>query len=399
MLEVAVLAPSNLGREAERHRLMAALEDPAVRLIVLRGEAGAGKTALAREAMQAAAEQEALVALGKHAEGEAGVRAAGQALARLLDQALEQLHDPEAGLASLRQALGPAAAVLAALDPAFGSDEAPSGAPLTAEAAAERLAFAAIRFLRWVAGLGLPILLVLDDWGRARGQAAILYERLAREPDLPGVTLIATERSGEESATAGDVTLELGPLSREALHAIAAARLDGDAVNASAVLALWPGSVTPLTLIQGLAALTDARALTRTASGWRFDRAAGAAALGQDAAQLLLGRIVGTAPDLRCLLDAIAVYGDAAPRAALEAVCDLADRATPALATLSEEGLIELAGGQVRLRHDTIRAAILASLKLPVRRRLAGRWAEQLRRTAGADQQAMLRLRLEAGLS
>ncbi len=394
-----MLEALNLGREAERHRLMVALGDPAVRLIVLRGEAGAGKTALAREAMQAVAEQEALVALGKHAEGETGVRAAGQALARLLDQALEQLHDPEAGLASLRQALGPAAAVLAALDPAFGADEALSGAPLTAEAAAERLAFAAVRFLRWVSGLGLPILLVLDDWGRARGQAAVLYERLAREPDLPGLTLIATERSGEESATAGDVTLDLGPLSREALHAIAAGRLDGDAVTASAVIALWPGSVTPLVLIQGLAALTEAGALVRDPGGWRFDRAAGAAALGQDAAQLLLGRVVGTAPDLRCLLDAIAVYGDAAPRVALEAVCALGDRAMPALAALQAEGLIDLVGSQARLRHDTIRAAILASLKTPVRRRFAGQWAEHLRRTPGADLEAMLRLRLEAGVT
>ncbi|MDO9334820.1 MAG: ATP-binding protein [Caulobacter sp.] len=389
----------NLGREAERHRLMSALADPAVRLVVLRGEAGAGKTALAREAMQAAAGQDSLVALGKHAEGETGVRAAGQALARLLDQALEQLHDPEAGLASLRQALGPAAAVLSALDPAFGIEEAPSGAPLTAEAAAERLAFAAVRFLRWVSGLGQPILLVLDDWGRARGQAATLYARLASEPDLPGVTLIATERAGEPSPIAGDVTLDLGPLSREALHAIAAARLDGDAVPASAVLALWPGPVTPLMLIQGLSALSDAGALVQEAGGWRFDRAAGAAALGQDAAQLLLGRIVGTAPDLRCLLDAIAVYGDAAPRPALEAVCDLAERAAPALAALSAEGLIEPVGGQVRLRHDTIRAAILASLKRPTRRRLAGQWAEQLRRARGADLETMLRLRLEAGVA
>lgn len=380
---------------------MAALADPAVRLVVLRGEAGAGKTALAREAMQAAAEQEALVALGKHAEGDAGVRPAGQALARLLDQALEQLHDPEAGLASLRQALGPAAAVLSALDPAFGADDPSSGAPLTApvtgEAAAERLAFAAIGFLRWAGGLGLPILLVIDDWGRARGQAAILYERLAREPDLPGVTLIATERSGEESATSGDVTLDLGPLSREALHAIAAARLDGDSLTASAVLALWPGPITPLTLIQGLAALTDAGALTRDPTGWRFDRTAGAAALGEDAAQLLLGRIVGTAPDLRCILDAIAVYGDAAPRTALEAVCDLGPRGPAALTALSDEGLIELVGSQARLRHDTIRAAILASLKPADRRRFAAAWAEQLRRVRSADLQTMLRLRLEAG--
>ena len=398
MLEGAIL-----GREAERHRLMAALNDPSVRLIVLRGEAGAGKTALAREAMQAAAEQDsALVALGKHAEGDTGVRAAGLALGQLLGQALEQLHDPEAGLASLRQALGPAAAVLTALHPAFGpppgSGEVPSGAPLTAEAAAERLAFAALRFLRWASGLGLPILLVFDDWGRARGQAATLYERLAREPDLPGVTVIATERSGEESTLAGDLSLDLGPLSREALHAIAAARLDDDAVTASAVLALWSGPVTPLTLIQGLAALTDAGALVRKPAGWRLDRAAGAAALGQDAAALLLGRIVAAAPDLRRLLDAIAVFGDAAPRAGLEAVCDLADTAPAALSALAAEGLIELAGGQVRLRHDTIRAAILASLAGPARRRLAGQWAEQLRRTPGADLMTMLRLRLGGGV-
>ncbi len=393
--------PVNLGREDERHRLMAALADPSVRLIVLRGEAGAGKTALAREAMQAAAEQqEALVAIGKHAQDEAGAgaRAAGQALARLLDQALEQLHDPEAGLASLRQALGPAAGVLAALDPAFGAVNIQAGAPLTSEAAAERLAYATIRFLRWAAGLGQPILLVIDDWGRARGQAATLYERLAREPDLTGVTLIVTERTGEPSAIAGDVTLDLGPLSRRALHAIAAARLDGDAVTASAVLALWPGPVTPLALIQGLAALTEAGALVRKAGGWSFDRAAGASTLGQDAAALLLGRIVGTAPDLRRLLDAVAVYGDAAPRAGLEAVCDLAGRFDPALATLSSEGLLEPAGGQVRLRHDTIRAAVLAGLAKAVRRRLAGLWAEQQRR-AGGDLEVMLRLRLEAGMA
>lgn len=401
-----------VGREAERHRLIAAVEDPTVRLVVIRGEAGAGKTVLAREAITA--QPDVLSAIAKHAEGPAGAStaAAGQALAALLGQALDQLHDPEAGLASLRAALGASAPVLAALDPAFGSlEDRASGAPVTSEAAGERLAHAAVCFLRWVSGLGLPILLILDDWGRARGQAARLYERLAAEDDLPGLTLIATERTAEPAAISpgdgvGDLVLDLTPLSAEALHAIAAARLSDDAVTAAAVLRLLPAAITPLALLQSLEALIDAGALMkgqgdRGRGGWTLDRAAAAAALGQDVAEILLRRILGAAPDQRRLLEAAAVYGDAADRAHLEAIADLDDGFTPALAALSREGLLEAAGAQVRFRHDTIRAAALAGLEPAPRARLAGLWAEQLRRSGesrGAEREAMLRLRLEAGL-
>ncbi|NBB17584.1 response regulator [Caulobacter sp. SLTY] len=409
-----------LGREAERHRLAAAIEDPAIRLVVIRGEAGAGKTALAREAIAAVQVSPggALVALGKHAEGPAGASAAaaGQAFAALLGQALDQLHDPEAGLASLRAALGASAPVLAALDPAFGSlEDRAAGAPVTSEAAGERLAHAAACFLRWASGLGLPILLVLDDWGRARGQAARLYERLAQEGDLPGLTLIATERSAEPAALVSPalepgLLLDLAPLSREALHGIAAAHLGGDAVTAAAVLALLPGALTPLALIQTLEGLADAGALVRGQGdrgrgGWTLDRTAAAAALGQDVAEILLRRILAAAPDQRRLLEVAAVFGDAADRGPLEAVADLGAGFDTALAALVEEGLLEVAplhqGGRVRFRHDTIRAAALAGLDPARRAADAGLWAEQLRRAGavqGAEREAMLRLRLEAGL-
>lgn len=397
--------PGVVGREAERQRLLAALADPAVRTIVICGPAGAGKTALALEAVAAAGEAEALVGLGKHAEDAAGrsARPLGQALRQLLDAALDRLYDPEAGLAAMRAALGASAPVLGALDPIFaGGRSWSSSAPLTADAAAERLAAAAVAFLRWLSGLG-PILLVVDDWGRASPEVCRLYSRLADAPDLPGLTLLATERLEEPSPVAAGLAIVLAPLERAALHAIAAARLDGDAVAAAGLLALMePGPATPLALLQTIALLAEAGALVRQGQGWTLDRAAAVGVLGGDAAEALLSQLARSAPDLLALLQAAALHGDEAARDHLQAVAGLGERFAAALIRAEAENLLEARAGRVRFRHDTVRAAVLRGLAPAARVRLAGRWAERLRRAGqpgGEDLETMLRLRLEAGLA
>lgn len=391
-----------VGREGERHRLAAALNDPAVPLIVVRGPAGVGKTALVLEALDLLRDQGALVGFGKHSEDAGGrtARPLGEALGMLLDQALDQLHDPEAGLASLRQALGGSASILSALAPSLlAEDAAIEATPLTSEAATERMAFAVLRFLQWLEGLGQPIVIALDDWGRAAPPATRLYAQLAAATELRDLTLVATERADMPSTNAGP-RIDLGVLERGALHALATDRLDGDAVTAAALVELLGAAATPLRLLQSLTALVDSGALSPQAGRWVLDRPAAVAALGEDVAEILVRQVQRGAVGVRQVLAAAAIYGDVVPRDALEAVAGAA-RFAEALADLTDEGVLEDRGTTLRFAHDSLRSAALRATPASRRSALAARWSEHLRREdalQGPTLAAALRLRLEAGL-
>jgi len=400
-----VLTPDLIGRELQRRQLAEGLAAPHVRLIVLRGAAGAGKTALAREAMARAQARGALVGAAAQQEGEVGGPASALApvFRGLLDGALEQLHDPEAGLASLRAALGPSAAILGTLDPTFARQGSDASGPLTSEAAAERLGLAATRLLAWLRGLGAPIVILLDDWGRASRVAQDVYARLVQDPAIDGLTILATERPEEPSTLRAQLAIDLAPLSAAELHGLAAARLDGDAVTAAGVVDLLGREpLMPLALLQTISALIEAGALARDEFGWRLLKAEAAAVIGETATETLVRQVARASPQLRPVLEALAVHGGRARRAGLAAVAALDQPAlAAALDRLAAEGFLETDAERIFLAHDTVRATVLRVLEPRRRIAVAASWADHLGvqpDLAGPELETALRLRLDAGL-
>lgn len=397
-----MLSPALLGREAERHWLAAALADPDTPLVVLRGTSGIGKSALAAEALQMARERGALTGEGRHPDdaGGATARALGQALRGLLDAALDQLHDPQVGRASLRAALGPAGAILEALEPGFLSEEpVAEPAPLSGDGATERLTHAVLGFLRWLEGLGQPIVLLIDDWGRAGPAVGRLYGQVA-SAGVSGFTMLATERD-DEACWVPAPRRDLGPLSRAALTAIAARRLGDDVVAAASVVELLGDRITPLALLQGITLLQGARALTPRPGGWALERAAALGALADDVSAAFVQRFMLRASGLRAVLEIVALHGDDLPRARLEAACGPRP-VRDEVEELVAEGLLEQRGERLRLSHDSLRRAVLDAMPRRRRRERAARLADLLAREAplgGADLMTALRLRLDAGLA
>ena len=159
------------GRQAEKDRIETLLADPAARVVVVSGPAGVGKSALIAVVPTDAAAAGALTGAGKHAQGEDSEDLAPfiEAMEQAVTAGLEQLYDPDAGMETLAAALGTKAAVFAT----FGSGlfrslkTGPLAAIYGAEAAEERITQACTATLRWLHGFDQPIVLQIDDWGRA----------------------------------------------------------------------------------------------------------------------------------------------------------------------------------------------------------------------------------------
>ena len=170
-----------VGRERERRHLRGARLDPEIAAVVLRGPAGAGKSALAEAELVEAAAAGSLVGAGKYAE--AALRSAFEpivaSLAQVASAAIDQLYDPAAGLQALASALGDGAGPLVEAGfhvEGLAAAEAPSLAGR--REAAARLAGAALRLLEWLTGFGAPVVLLIDDWRRGGPEALRLVRAM-----------------------------------------------------------------------------------------------------------------------------------------------------------------------------------------------------------------------------
>jgi signal transduction histidine kinase/DNA-binding response OmpR family regulator len=397
------------GRETEQRTLELALADPAVRGVVARGPAGVGKTAFLKQALTRLGNEGALTGSGKHVDGGGDdlgplMTALGEAAAAGLDQ----LYDPEGGLASLAAALGPHASAFADVDHGLLRGLAPrTGAP-PLETAEERLPQAVLALLRWMEGFSQPIVLLIDDWGRAGLPARRLYQRLLAERELPSLRLFATERD-EESAGIDDSVdvrvVAMSLLDRSAMRAVVRDVLgpEGGAA-ARQLMELLPAQTAPFDLLQALQVLIGAGALQAQGAHWRFDAPRAVAALGDTLTAAIGGRISSMGADELQLAQAMAVLGAEIRSADLIAACALAARrGTAAIANLERDGMIRRHGETVLLAHDRIREAILASLDQERQRHLAGEIAEDLRARGaapgdGGAGRSLLGLRLKGGL-
>jgi predicted ATPase len=214
-----------VGRGAERRRLMTALADPDIGLVILRGPSGAGKTFLVESVLSDLAQQGTVIGRAKYAEGDAtsGFAPILLALSQAVSKALDLLYDPAAGADSLLKAIGSQLSLLesAGFEPIdiLSSPERIPSPPLHGGEGKARIIDAIARLIRWLYGFGTPVILFIDDWQRAPQAAHLLVTLVTRDQTLRLCTVIFAERSGETELSspkrAHAELVELGPLGPE----------------------------------------------------------------------------------------------------------------------------------------------------------------------------------------
>ena len=395
-----------IGRADELRRLRFAIDDPDCRLVVLRGPAGAGKTALAEAALARARADGALTGSGKYAEGDAHspYEPILQALSEAMGQGLEQLYEPAPVLAGLVETLGPAAEVLRR-----AGFRGLVGAPaLTITAIGRRegavlLTDAALQLARWLEGFNLPLVLLIDDWRRNATESRDLLQFLTQE--CAGLTLLLTERDDQEphllATRPGARTLEVGGLRPADRRALFCSLLAEAGPTAFEFLGA-DGPALPFDIEAAALALTQGEALKQIGGVWRVDPIRGATALSGVLSRQPGHRVSGLTRPARQVALALAVWGDAAPAAWLRLGLGMAPAAFDAAVTRLEVlGLARRRADQLQFAHDRLREAVLADGEASAAA-LAGDLADRLAARPADDWSAIayaaLHLRQAGGL-
>jgi signal transduction histidine kinase/CheY-like chemotaxis protein len=297
--------PSRLfGRELVLRRLDAALHTGghAPRVAVIRGYAGAGKSALVRALHPGLSAQGGIFAAGKFEPYRRGApfSALAEALGELADYWLAEPPDRLAPLrARLLERLGSNAAFLARIAPRF----VPllwAGRVPTVQAEGDAAANAVARMKQALAGVfevqrerGAPLLLFIDDLQWADALSLELLENVALEHSRAPLLLVGAYRANEVDAAhplaamvarieATDtrlIELHLEGLGEAAVQAMVADVLDAQLVDtmplASALHAKTEGNA--FFVLEYLRQLCAAGHLSRPQARWRWDEAALAA--------------------------------------------------------------------------------------------------------------------------
>jgi DNA-binding CsgD family transcriptional regulator/tetratricopeptide (TPR) repeat protein len=347
-----------LGRDSERAAIDGLLDAAGASrsgALVLRGEAGIGKTSLLQYATERAEPMRVLAGSGIEAESELPFAGLHQLLWPVLDRAGEL---PEVQAAALRGAFG-----------------------LSSERVEDR-------FLVSVAVLGLvtavadddPLLCVVDDahWLDTASSDALVF--VARRLQADPVALLFGAREGEARRfeAPGLPELCLGGLG----EAEATALLGGDdGLHASVCQALVRASGgNPLALRELPSALTADQRAGRTpldldlplTQGIERAYLARVRPLGEDARRLLLLAAADDTGDVGPVLRAAAVLG--VPTSAV----DVAERA----------GLVGIEGERLRFRHPLVRSAVYRAASFGERRQVHEALAAGLDGDADADRAA-----------
>ena len=197
------------GREVEKERVAAAFAGATLGqmagILLVRGFAGAGKTALVRELRPTIHEHGGQIVLGKQDSVQRATPFAAVRVA-LSDLASQWLTLPDqelqAHVGPLRAALGPNVGLLVQFAPAWLPLLGPGLPPdeLPAEAARHRFEQTLITVLRCAASPEHPLVIVLDDLQWVDPGTLQWLARLIEEPDLGGVLLILAWRANEVDA-------------------------------------------------------------------------------------------------------------------------------------------------------------------------------------------------------
>ena len=401
-----------VGRGAERRRLMTALADPDIGLVILRGPSGAGKTFLVESVLSDLAQQGTVIGRAKYAEGDAtsGFAPILLALSQAVSKALDLLYDPAAGADSLLKAIGSQLSLLesAGFEPIdiLSSPERIPSPPLHGGEGKARIIDAIARLIRWLYGFGTPVILFIDDWQRAPQAAHLLVTLVTRDQTLRLCTVIFAERSGETELSspkrAHAELVELGPLGPEDQ-----VMLLGEAVGdhaAGTVIDAWlAGNNTglPFDLKETARALLERSAIAKKDGAWIVDSAAAASIDRHDVTDTIVTRARALPPDILEIGSAFALWGDRAP---LARVAEALDRPLGdierAAQQLQRQGIVSVVGADLSFVHDRLRVGLLEALSPAAKIPIATVMAERLRvlHDSSALLNPALRFRIVAGL-
>ena len=345
-----------LGRESERDaldRLLDAARDSRSGALVVRGEAGIGKTALLQHAVTRAEGMRVLTSAGIEAEAELPFAGLHQLLWPIIDLADEL---PEVQSHALRGAFG-----------------------LSADRVEDR-------FLVSVAVLGLltaaadeqPLLCVIDDahWLDGASADALVFVARRLQADPIGVLIGAREGDARHFEAPGLPELRLAGLR----GAEAAALLDGalPAVVREELVGVTGGN--PLALLELPAALTDDELAGR--APLRLDLP-----LNERIEQAFMARVAPLADDARRML-LLAAADDSGEVGTLLRAAEGVGVGPDALDAVERAGLLAADGPRVRFRHPLLRSAVYRAAGFAERRAAHQALAASLDGDADADRRA-----------
>jgi diguanylate cyclase (GGDEF)-like protein len=363
------------GRRAELDRLAECWAEVGHRrggAAVVRGPAGTGKTRLSAELAARAQRQGALVLHGKSTPGDplpyAPLRDAVETYLRAVQRLPAAQREPL--VRRLRQAAGPAVAVLAPLSPTLAAVL--GGHPADGTDGADQFAAAVTGFLVELATQHDGLLLRLDDvqWLDA-GTLQVLVLLADQIADVPLLVLVTarddpastpsveTAVRGLGAAVRCDLTLP--PLDSSGVAQLAAGQLPG--VGSAATLAQLTvrGNGNPFVILEYLRAVVDAGLLTPSWGGWLLDQAGlDMLELPRDAIGLVLARVDGLGPASHELLTLAALLGNRFRADELAVVAGRpVDDVLPVLVEAAARRLIEPREDAYAFLHDRIREALL----------------------------------------
>jgi ATP/maltotriose-dependent transcriptional regulator MalT len=357
------------GRDAERSIIGGLLEgarDSRSAVLVIRGEAGVGKSALLEDARERASDMRVLACAGVEAESALPFAALQQLLRPVLNH-LEQV--PRAQADALRGALGLAAG--------RGDDRflvSLAVLSLLAEAAEER-----------------PLLCLVDDahWLDDASADALVF--VARRLEAEGIVLLFAAREGEvrqfEAPELAD--LRLAGLDGEAAAALLdrRARITLSPETRARLVEATGGH--PLALLELPSTLSEGQLaggeplLTPLPVSARLERA-------------FLARVHELPPETQTLL-LIAAADDTGELSTVLHAAALLDVGAEALDAAQEAGLLTLRGSELELRHPLVRSAVYQGAALSQRQAAHRALASVLEGDAEADRRAWHRAAASVG--
>jgi DNA-binding CsgD family transcriptional regulator len=345
-----------LGRESECDAidgLLDAARDSRSGVLVLRGEAGIGKTALLQRALAGADGMRLLTGAGVEAESELPFAGLHQLLWPVLDRAGEL---PDVQTAALRGAFG-----------------------LSAERVEDRfLVSVAVLSLLTAAADERPLLCVVDDahWLDGASAEALVFVARRLQADPIAVLIAARDDDARQFDAHGLPELRLGGLT----SADAGALLDGalPAVVREDLVGATGGN--PLALLELPGALTDDERSGR--APLRIDLP-----LNERIEGAFLARVEPLGDDARRLL-VLAAADDSGDVGTLLRASERLALALDAVDTVERAGLLVAQGNRLRFRHPLLRSAVYRAAGFAERRAAHEALAAVLDDDADADRRA-----------
>ncbi|HTL36409.1 MAG TPA: AAA family ATPase [Kofleriaceae bacterium] len=397
-----------IGRAGEMARLdavLARVRGGGRGAVVIAGEAGIGKTRLAREVMAKATAAEMLVLHGRaHLDAvELAYAPVHEAYGRLLrglgDKARGKLVSGLPDLARL-----------------FGELAGKTPAPISDPAVERTRLFDAVARLTERLATESPVVIVIDDLQWADSASIGVLAHLARA-EVARVLVVATLRGTIESIEgpaaallaqwrrAGADELTLGRLADRDVDALVATRLGAKTDDAIVANVRTRAGGVPLFVEQLVRALVDQGHVIDAGGRWIIAAGRGAMSGSEDGTasatsagtfgnlelppvirDLVAARLVRLDERDRAIIDALAVAGDRAEHNAIVAATGLGDNDILARTnTLRAAGLMVADDGGYALGHPLIGEVALRALAPELRRRMHLAFARHIENAGGAE--------------